>query len=76
VHPETMRRALKRLGWRFNRPKLSLKHRQDSGDVARARRERNTFLKKPAVTPTTSRFSFWTSANSTSIPDSPVCGAE
>lgn len=76
VHPETMRRALKRLGWRFKRPKLSLKHRQDSKDVARARRERDAFLKKRVVTPTASPFSFWTSASSTSTPDSPASGAE
>jgi transposase len=75
VHPETMRRALKRLGWRFNRPKLSLKHRQDSKDVARARGERNAFLKKPSGTPTASPFSFWTSASSTSTPGSRASGA-
>lgn len=75
VHPETMRRALKRLGWRFNRPKLSLKHRQDTRDVSRARRERDAFLKKPAGTPTASPFSFWTSASSTSTRGSPASGA-
>jgi putative transposase len=75
VHPETMRRALKRLGWRFNRPKLSLKHRQDPKDVARARRERNAFLKKPAKTPAASPFSSWTSASSTSTPGSRASGA-
>lgn len=75
VHPETMRRTLKRMGWRFNRPKLSLKHRQDSKDVVRARRERNAFLKKPADTPTASPFSSWTNASSTSTPGSPASGA-
>ena len=75
VHPETMRRALKRLGWRFNRPKLSLKHRHDPKEVARARRERDAFLRKPAATPTASPFSSWTSASSTSTPGSRASGA-
>lgn len=75
VHPETMRRTLKRLGWRFNRPKLSLKHRQDPKEVARARRERDAFLKKPVATPTASPFSFWTSASSTSTLGSRASGA-
>ncbi len=68
VSPETVRRALKRLRYRYKRPKLSLKHKQDPKEVRRAKRERDAALKKsrpiPTVTPSSSR----TNASSISIP--------
>jgi transposase len=52
VHPETVRRAVKRMDFRYKRPKLSLKHRQDPAAVRRARRERDAALKKSPTIPT------------------------
>lgn len=68
VHTETVRKALKKLGYRHKRPKLSLKHRQDPADVKRARRERDAALKKGPPLPTSAPLSTRTSANSISIP--------
>ena len=68
VHQETLRRTLKRLGYRYKRPKLSLKHKQNPRAVRQARRARDAALKKGSDTPAAAPFSFWTSANSTSIP--------
>ncbi len=68
VHPETLRRTLKRLGYRYKRPKLSLKHKRNPRAVRQARRERDAALKKGGDTPVATPSSFWTSANSTSIP--------
>ncbi len=68
VSPASVGRALKRLRYRYKRPKLSLKHKQDPKEVRRAKRERNAALKKwqplPAITPSSSR----TNASSISIP--------
>lgn len=46
VHPATLRRAMKRLGLRYKRPKLSLKHRQDRPARRRAKRARDKGIKK------------------------------
>jgi transposase len=45
---DTVRRHLHRMGYRYNRPKLSLTHRQNRREVARARRQRDWILKKSA----------------------------
>ncbi len=68
VHIETVRQALKKLGYRHKRPKLSLKHKQDPADVRRARRARNAALKKVSTNPTDTPSSIRTNANSISIP--------
>jgi len=68
VHPETIRRALKRMRYRHKRPKLGLKHKQDQGDVRRARRRRNAALKKRPPTPTSISSSTKTNVSSISIP--------
>ena len=46
VCDDTIERWLKRLGYRYKRPRLDLKHRQDPAAVHRARRQRNAALKK------------------------------
>jgi transposase len=74
VHPETVRRALKRLNYSYGRPKLSLKHKQNRRAVRATRRLRDTFLKKSPGTPTGTPSSFWTSASSTSTPSWVACG--
>jgi transposase len=48
IGPWTVRNALVDLGFRWGQPKLDLAHRQDSSDVARAKRLRNGALKKPS----------------------------
>lgn len=68
VSPDTVRRMLKRMGYRYNRPKLSLKHRQDPRLVKRARRQRNDALKKASESPTASSSCSRTRPTSTSIP--------
>jgi len=68
VSPSSVRRALKRLRYRYKRPKLSLKHKQNPKDVRRARRERDAALKKPLPLPTATPSSSRTSASSISIP--------
>jgi transposase len=68
VSPDTVRRMLRRMGYRYNRPKLSLKHRQDPHLVKRARRQRNAALKKPSGSPAASSSCSRTRRTSTSIP--------
>ncbi len=60
--------ALKRLRYRYKRPKLSLKHKQDPKEVRRAKRERNAALKKSRRIPTVTHSSSRTNASSISIP--------
>jgi transposase len=50
-------RLLKAMGYRYGRPKLDLKHRQDPQQVAAAKRLRTRALKKRAKNPTDVRFS-------------------
>jgi transposase len=68
VHPETVRRAVKRLGYRYKRPKLSLKHKQDPHEVRRARREREAALKKSPGIPTATPSPSATNVSAISIP--------
>jgi putative transposase len=68
VSHASVRRALKRLRYRYKRPKLSLKHKQDPQDVRRAKRERDAALKKSRPIPTVTPCSSKTNANSISIP--------
>ena len=68
IHPETLRRSVKRLGYRYKRPKLSLKHKQDKKAVRKARKEQNTALKKPQWTLIDLPSSTKTNVNSISIP--------
>ena len=46
ISPSTIYQVLKRLGFRYGRPKLDLKHRQDAKEVARAKRQKAAALKK------------------------------
>ena len=69
VSPSTVRNILKRLGCRYGRPKLDLKHRQDPKEVARAKRQKARALKKPEPVEVIWRFSTVTKRNSTSTPD-------
>ena len=64
----TVRRALRKLGYRYKRPRLSLKHKQNPALVKKARRERDAALKKGRSIPSGTPWSFKTSASSTSIP--------
>ena len=68
VSPDSVRRALKRLRYRYKRPKLSLKHKQDPKEVRRATRERNAALKKWQPIPTDMLYSSKTNVSSISIP--------
>ena len=68
VNIETVRQALKKLGYRHKRPKLSLKHKQNPAEVKRARRERDAALKKGLPLPTDTHSFTKTSASSISIP--------
>jgi len=68
VSIDTVRRAMRRLGYRFKRPKLSLKHRQKPWRVRRAKAEREAALKKGQWTLDDTPSSTWTNASSTSIP--------
>jgi transposase len=68
VHPFTISRAIRRLGYVYVRPKYSLRHRQKRAAVRQARRERDAALKKAAAIQTaTSSFSRM-NASSISIP--------
>jgi transposase len=68
VSHDTIRRTLRRMGYRYNRPKLSLKHRQDPHLVKQARRKRNAALKKASESRTASSSCSRTRPTSTSIP--------
>lgn len=68
IHPETLRRAIKRLRYRYKRPKLSLRHKQDPKAVRKARRGRDAGLKKRSSTLNDSPSSSRMSASSISIP--------
>jgi len=70
----TILRTMKRMRYRYKRPKLSLRHRQDRRDVKRARIERDAAQKKPGVPRIGSYFSSKMNASSISIPTSAGCG--
>ena len=69
VSGSTVYHTLKRLGYRYGRPKLDLKHRQDPKDVARAKRQKSRALKKPESVEVIWRFSTATRPSSTSTLD-------
>jgi len=64
----TMRRILHRLGYRYLRPKLDLKHKQDPAQVKRAKRQKTMAKKKSTPAPVVILWRFSTRRNSTSIP--------
>jgi transposase len=68
VSSSTVYHTLKRLGYRYGRPKLDLKHRQDPKDVARAKRQKARALKKPEPVKVIWRFSTVTRPSSISTP--------
>ncbi|KKM67589.1 hypothetical protein LCGC14_1469590 [marine sediment metagenome] len=74
VSCSTVYHTLKRLGYRYGRPKLDLKHRQDPKQVARAKRQKARALKKPEPVEVIWRFSTVTRPSSTSTPASPAAG--
>jgi len=74
VSCSTVYHALKRLGYRYGRPKLDLTHRQDPEQVARAKRQKARALKKPEPVKVIWRFSTVTKRSSTSTPACPVAG--
>lgn len=65
----TVYKSLKRLGYRYGRPKLDLKHRQDPKDVQRAKRQKKAALKKPKPAPVVVLSRIVTKQNSTSTRD-------
>ena len=74
VSASTVRGVLKRMGYRYGRPKLDLKHRQDPKDVVRAKRQRNRALKKREPVRIIWRFSSVTKPSSTSTPALAIAG--
>ena len=74
VSASTVRGVLKRMGYRYGRPKLDLKHRQDPKDVARAKRQRNRALKKREPVRIVWRLSTVTKPSSTSTPALAIAG--
>jgi len=67
VSYSTVYNILKRLGYRYGRPKLDLKHRQDPKDVKRAKRQKKAALKKRKPAPVVVLSRIVTKQNSTSI---------
>ena len=70
----TVSKLLKRLGYRYGQPKLDLKHRQDPQEIARAKRQKRSALKKAEPVKARSRFSTLTKRSSISTPASVVAG--
>ena len=68
VSTSTVRAVLRRLGYRYGRPKLDLKHRQDPAEVARAKRQKARAIKKREPVQVLWRFSTVTRPSSTSTP--------
>ena len=66
VSCSTVYHTLKRLGYRYGRPKLDLKHRQDPKQVVRAKRQKARALKKPEPVEVIWRFSTATRPSFTS----------
>ena len=65
---DTIRRALRGLGYRYLRPKLDLKHKQDPGQVRRAKRQKAAAQKKSKPAPVRILWRFSTRRSSTSTP--------
>jgi len=74
VSYSTVYNTLKHMGYRYGRPKLDLKHRQDPKDVARAKRQKRAALKKRKPVPVVVLSRIATRPNSTSIRGCPVAG--
>lgn len=70
----TVSKLLKRLGYRYGQPKLDLKHRQDPKDIARAKRQKRSALKKAEPVKVLLRFSTVTKRSSISTPASVAAG--
>jgi transposase len=58
MHPDTIRRAMKRLHLSYKRPKLSLKHRQDKAALRKAKRARDKAIKRATHEPADHVFLF------------------
>jgi transposase len=67
VSYSTVYNILKHLGYRYGRPKLDLRHRQDPKDVKRAKRQKKAALKKRKPAPVVVLSRIVTKQNSTSI---------
>jgi transposase len=67
VSYSTVYNILKRLGYRYGRPRLDLKHRQGPKDVKRAKRQKKAALKKQKPAPVVVLSRIVTKQNSTSI---------
>ncbi len=65
---ETIRRTLHRMGCRYLRPKLDLKHKQDPAQVRRAKGQKAAAKKKSAPAPVTILWRFSTKQSFTSTP--------
>ena len=74
VSSSTVYHTLKRLGYRYGRPKLDLQQRQDPKQVARARRQKGRALKKRGPVEAIWRLSTVTRPSFTSTPASPDAG--
>jgi transposase len=74
VSCSTVYKILKRLGYRYGRPKLDLKHRQDPKDLRRAKRQKKAALKKRKPAPVVVLSRIVTRRNSTSTQDCPGAG--
>ena len=74
VSTSTVYHTLRRLGYRYGRPKLDLKHRQDPNQVARAKRQKRAALKKRKPAPVVVLSRMVTKPSSISTPGSPAAG--
>jgi len=70
VSCSTVYHTLKRLGYRYGCPKLDLKHRQDPKQIARAKRQKRSALKKRKPAPVVVLSRIVTRPSSISTPDS------
>lgn len=76
VHPITVYRVLRALGYRYRRPKLDLTHRQDPEAVASAKHVLAELQKRGLVPGLDSDLSTWMSVKSTPIPTWQRSGSE
>ena len=74
VSYSTVYNTLKRLGYRYGRPKLDLKHCQNPKDVQRAKRQKKAALKKRKPAPVVALSRIVTRQNSTSTRAYPGAG--
>lgn len=65
LSPDTIGKKLRQNGYRYLRPKLDLKHKQDPEDVRRAKREKTVAKKKSRPPPVVMLSRFSTKRNST-----------